>query len=119
APAPVVIPAPAPVVVAPSLNVALLRVSGLKFRSRLSAKSARRSGIRVSYKLPAGLQYAQVELYRLRGSKATLVTRKRGNASAVTLRSSLLKHGAYRLQVTPGLSATQLGRTSKRRITLI
>jgi hypothetical protein len=95
-----------------------LRVSRLSAPARLSARGARRNGLTASFVAPAGAEYAEARLYRVVGSRRTLVARKAFAATAgrrdvarftsAAVRRKL-KAGRYVLEVRTGSALTRLG----------
>jgi hypothetical protein len=101
-------PAPAPGRTGPS------RVSALRAPSRVSARTARGSGITASFVVPAGASTVQLQL--LRGSTALFTTAmavRPGARRTVRLSSPsvrrLLRPGRYTLAVRAGTSPQHLG----------
>ena len=90
------------------------RVSGLRAPSRVSARTARGSGITASFVVPAGASTVQLQL--LQGSKALYSTamavrpgaRRTVRLSSPSLRR-LLRPGRYTLALRAGTSPQQLG----------
>jgi hypothetical protein len=124
--APAILPVPvAPVAVPPPVTLAdppspavTLRVSRLSAPVRLSARGARRNGLSASFVAPRGAEYAEARLYRLDGSRRTLVARKAfattaGRRDVARFTSAAirrkLKAGRYVLEVRTGPELSLLG----------
>jgi hypothetical protein len=89
-----------------------LSVSGLRVTGT-SLNNARRHGIPVSFRVPAGTRIVRVELLR---GKTRLVTktvagRSAGGRQTVLLHSGRLRAGTYRIRVWIGASRSTLGPT--------
>lgn len=102
-----------------------LRLASLSVLRRVTLRSARRSGLRVVFVAPDGAGAVRVRVRR--GSKTIAGVVRRvsgGGVMRVVLPSSkkqrrALKRGTYRVEITPGSSATSLdGVKSNRSITL-
>jgi hypothetical protein len=94
-----------------------LSVSGLRLTG-MSLVDARRRGILVSFRVPAGTRIVRVVL--LRGKKRVVSTtvHKRGAAGrqTVVLRSSGLSTGSYTVAIRIGASRSSLGPTTMRNV---
>ena len=107
---------------ASKIDVAALKVSALSVPRRVKVRTARSRGISVSFTQPVNATYVNVALYRLRGTRRTLVTRKRASAVAglqrTVLRKPNLVRGNYVVAVRAGVGPTQLGPERTARVTL-
>jgi hypothetical protein len=107
-----------------------LRISKLRTTHRMSRARVLRRGMRLSMRLPAGTEILKVAVYRVRRGK---VVRKpvwlgyrvvgrlgRNGLYRVRLDSRALrrrlKAGLYQVNVTPGVSKRELGRTTTTRV---
>ena len=119
--------------------VAAAGVNGASARSRLTVRKLRtthrltrarvlRRGLRLTMRLPAGTEILKIAIFRVRNDKVLrrpvwlgyrVVPSKAGlyrlRLDSRTLRRRL-KAGLYQVNVTPGLSKHQLGRTTTTRI---
>ncbi len=124
-----------PVVAQPSAAVAgvtarsALRVSGLTLARRISISRARSRGLTVAMTLPRGTQVVRLAVYRSRNGLASgrplvrvLKLPTRSGRYVVHLRSRALlrslRPGRYAVQVTPGRSLDDRGRTSSLAFTI-
>jgi Chitobiase/beta-hexosaminidase C-terminal domain len=124
-----------PVVAQPSAAVAgtsaraALRVSGVTLARRISITRARSRGLTVSMTLPRGTQVVRLAVYRSRNGLASgrplvrvLKLPTRSGRYVVNLRSRALlrslRPGRYSVQVTPGRSLDDRGRTSSLAFTI-
>jgi hypothetical protein len=109
--------------VAGSSARAALRVSGLTLARRISISRARARGLSVAMTLPRGTQVVRIAVYRSRNGLASgrplarvLRLPTRSGRYVVNLRSRALlrslRAGRYAVQVTPGRSLDDRGRTS-------
>jgi Chitobiase/beta-hexosaminidase C-terminal domain len=120
APAPPAVAAPAPFV-APPVVVApqparSLSARTLRARKRIKVRTARRSGMRVSFLAPRGAKVAQVRLYRKSGSRKILVESRSMRVSsnkrfAVRFRK-VRKAALYVTEIRVGASRRTLGAPS-------
>jgi hypothetical protein len=99
-----------------------LRLQGLRVGARLRLRAAHRRGIRVLLTAPSGAKVVRVRLMRGRRVVTQVVRQVKGNRlmSVVLPRTRKgrrhLRAGTYRVLVTPGLSARELGATSSRTV---
>jgi hypothetical protein len=106
-----------------------LRVRSLRTTHRLSRAQVLRRGIRLTMRLPQGTEIVKFSVLRVRGNGrvdrkpiwlAYRVAPSRAGLWRVRLDSRALrrrmKAGLYQLNVTPGVSRRELGRTSTTRI---
>jgi hypothetical protein len=117
--APVLVARPAPATIAdPATSAVTLRVSRLTAPARLSSRGARRNGLTASFVAPGGAEYAEARLYRLDGTRRTLVARKAfattaGRRDVARFTSAAirrkLKAGRYVLEVRTGPALGSLG----------
>jgi hypothetical protein len=102
------LPTPVPTAImqpAPQVEVAPLKVSGLRLTSSKSARNIRRHGLTVRFNAPANARKVRVNLMRgaTRIASRTMAT-PTGGAYTVVLSARSLKRlaaGTYRLEVTP------------------
>jgi hypothetical protein len=127
--APPPVAAPAAPAAAPGVAVAgaaarSLALQRLRITHRVSRARILQRGLRLSMRLPEGTEVVRVAIYRTRGNRRSgrpvyLAFRlaPRAGLFRLTLDSRALrqrlKAGRYQLNVTPGASRTQLGRTTK------
>jgi hypothetical protein len=108
---------------------AALRVSGLTLARRISISRARSRGLTVAMTLPRGTQVVRLAVYRSRNGLASgrplarvLKLPTRSGDYVVHLRSRALlrslRPGRYAVQVTPGRSLDNRGRTSSLAFTI-
>jgi hypothetical protein len=104
-----------------------LAIARLRTTHRLSRARVLRRGLRLTMRLPAGTEIVRIAIYRVRHGKVrhrpvwlgyrvvgrTGLYRLRLDSRALRRR---LKAGLYQVNVTPGLSRHQLGRTATTRI---
>ena len=104
-----------------------LTVRRLRTTHRMSRARVLRRGLRLSMRVPAGAEILKIAVYRVRGGRAirkpvwlgfravnrTGLYRMRLNSRALRRR---LKTGLYQVNVTPGVSRRELGRTTTTRI---
>jgi hypothetical protein len=104
-----------------------LAIAKLRTTHRLSRARVLRHGLRLTMRLPAGAEIVKIAIYRVRHGKVqrrpawlgyrvpahTGLYRLRLDSRALRRR---LKAGLYQVNVTPGLSRRQLGRTTTTRI---
>jgi hypothetical protein len=104
-----------------------LTVAKLRTTHRMSRARVLRRGLRLSMRVPAGAEILKIAIYRVRHGKAqrrpvwlgyrllshTGLHRMRLDSRALRRR---LKTGLYQVNVTPGISRHQLGRTTTTRI---
>jgi hypothetical protein len=94
-----------------------LSVSGLRLTG-MSLMDARRRGILVSFRVPAGTRIVRVVL--LRGKKHVVSTtvhdRRTAGRQTVVLRSSGLRTGSYTVAIRIGASPSSLGPTTMRSV---
>jgi hypothetical protein len=114
---------PAPAAGVAGVAARALRVSRLTVARRIGVSRAKARGLRVEMTLPSGTQVVRIAVFRSRGGAASgrALTRAlrlptRSGRYVVTLRSrallDALKPGRYVVQVTPGRSLDDRGRTS-------
>jgi len=95
----------------------LLRLEALRVGKRLSLRAAHRHGIRVTFTAPRGAKLVRVRLMRGTRVVSSVVPKVRGNrlmtVNVPRLRKTRrhLRAGTYRVEVTPGVSATGMGAT--------
>jgi hypothetical protein len=108
---------------------AALRVSGLRLARRISISRARARGLSVAMTLPRGTQVVRLAVYRSRNGLASgrplvrvlnLPTRSGRYVVHLSSRALLrsLRPGRYAVQVTPGRSLDDRGRTSSLAFTI-
>ena len=110
APAPAPAPAPVPAAVpapAPAPAVAPLRAGRISAPARVSARTARRSGLRVRFTIPARARVARVDLLRGKRRLAT-ATRRGAGRTSVRFRQAL-RPGRYTVRIRVGRSLRSLG----------
>lgn len=104
-----------------SATNSLLSLQRLATAARVKRSRARLLGIRLVLDLPAGTEVVKINVYRRTGGTLRLLSsgfksvgpgRRTVKQSHATLRR-LLKIGSYEVQVTPGRSKTDLGKTAK------
>jgi hypothetical protein len=110
--------APALAPAAPAPPAVTARVSRVSAPARLSARGARRNGLVASFVAPAGAEYAEARLYRVAGSRRTLVgtralatttgRREFARFTSAAMRRKL-KAGRYVLEVRTGPELGRLG----------
>jgi hypothetical protein len=126
---PASVPAGAAGAVAGVNTRAALRVSGLTLARRISITRARARGLRVAMTLPSGTRVVRLAVYRSRNGLASgqplvrvLKLPARSGRYVVNLRSRALlrslRPGRYAVQVTPGRSLDDRGRTSSLAFTI-
>jgi hypothetical protein len=100
-----------------------LAVQGLRMTHRVTRTRVLRRGVRLSMRLPAGTEIVRVAIYRTRRGtplpRPVYLTHRvvpRAGLYRLTLDSRALrqklKAGRYQLNVTPGVSRRQMGRTT-------
>jgi hypothetical protein len=109
---------PAPVAITAPVPAVTLRVARLAAPGRLSARGARRNGLTASFVAPRGADYADARLYRLDGTRRTLVARKTfattaGRRDVARFTSAAIRRklraGRYVLEVRTGPALGSLG----------
>jgi hypothetical protein len=95
-----------------------LRLGRLTVRSQITRVQARRHGLRLAMRLPAGTAIVQIKVYRRTAaglkllSSQTKVPPAAGDYRVTQGQAALrrrLRRGAYVVKVTPGYSASELG----------
>jgi hypothetical protein len=117
APAPIIVvaaPAPAP---ARAPAVAPLRVGRISAPSRVSARQARRSGLRVRFTVPARARVARVELLRGKRRVGSVTVRGAGSQSVRFKRS--LRTGRYTVRIRVGRTLRSLGPARTRTVLVV
>lgn len=99
-----------------------LTIGRLMMATRVKRSAARRKGIRIVMDLADGTKVVKINIYRKTGGRLKLISSgfrtpsKTGrfavNRNHAALRR-LLRVGSYEVQVTPGRSRTDLGKTSR------
>ena len=107
-------------------NARLLALAGTVVPRALGSDVVEFRGVPVSFRVPAGARVVQVRLFQANGSKAVLakafVNVKAGKTS-FKLRSPqvikvLKKGGKFKIELRPGLSKTELGKTTVKLVTV-
>jgi hypothetical protein len=107
-----------------------LRISGLRTTHRLSRARALRRGLRLSMRLPAQTEVLKIAVYRVRSGRVVRppvwlgyrVVGRLGRDGLYRVRldsralRQRLKAGLYQVNVSPGLSRRELGRTTSARV---
>jgi hypothetical protein len=99
-----------------------LVLKSLGLAPRIKRSKAQKSGLRLTMRLPDGTEIVKINVYRKIGKTAKLLSsglrapstagQYRVSLNQATLRR-LLKKGNYEVQVTPGYSKSELGKTTK------
>jgi hypothetical protein len=107
-----------------------VQVSSLRTRSRVRLRSARRSGIRVSFVAPEGANVVRVQLFRgsraaqndqAVGQRTVQLSRTGRHAVRINARSvrRALRRGVYRIVISAGQSEDSLNQAVGKRIRIV
>ena len=101
-------------------SVQRLHVISFASRSRIHLRTARRSGVRASFAVPALARYARLELKKGRRTIARRSLRVQGGSTQVAhLSGARLRKGSYRLVIRVGTTAADLGAATTKVIRVI